>query len=177
MTLFKNFDYLLPSDDDWATEHITLPQTSNANRADGNLLQILSIVDLKVNHTLEASLAGNNKSSFIRIIGDPRSWYRVGNKIIYDVGINDDRWFKAEYYRTPKDLLHADESLEIPEIYHWAVVLWGIWWGMKDSGESSAAYSAKKDFNDEMISIVGQYDIRSETSNPRGEIIYRRGED
>ena len=175
LSLYKNFDYLLPSDHNWVSDHISLPDTDDYSLAGGNLLEVLNVVDMESRNILKPATRDSLDVDVNLATGDPQTWRRFGNKIIYDVGVDSGRQFKMEYYRMPRNLTHtdADVELEIPEVYHWAVVLWGIWWGHKRAGESARAYSAKKDFQDEMREIVGQYHIANERVEAKAEVVYK----
>ena len=173
VTLYKNFDFLLPSTHDYVGEHIQLPATDDVSLAGGNLLEVLSITDLETNYVLENASRADNKINFKTSSGDPRTWRRFGNKIEYDVSIDDVRWFKMEYYRTPLELTHTATNVpEIPEQYHYAIVLWGIMHGHFLNGEYAKEYNARTKFNDYMRSVVSQYDIAHLRDSGKSKLVY-----
>lgn len=157
--LYKNYFYMLPSTHGWVDDGITLPSNTDSNIADGNLLEVLRIEDVENQTVIEKA---ENKESFVNIgtsTGDPTKWYRFGNRIIFDYHLDEEKWYKMEYYRLPAEMSAASDEPEIPEIYHWAMVLWGIWWGYKRAMENSSAYSTKKDLEDEMRRTINQFDV------------------
>jgi len=173
--LYKNFFYLLPSTHGWADDAIILPSNTDLNIADGNFLEILRIEDIENQKVIEKA---TNMESFINIgtsTGDPTKWYRFGNKLIFNYHLDEEKWYKMEYYRTPAEMSTATDEPEIPEIYHWAMVLWGIWWGYKRAMENSSAYSTKKDLEDEMRRTINQFDVANYRSPLKVNILKRNG--
>lgn len=150
--LYKNFFYLAPSTFAWVSDHIQLPASLNSPQSEGNFGTILRIEDLEQARYLERA---KEKSSYISNLvsyGDPTSFYRFGNKLYFNYVQDEEKWFKMEYYRLPYELSSASDESELPEHYHYGIVLWGIWWGHKRAQENSMAYSAKNDFRDFMRS-------------------------
>jgi hypothetical protein len=163
--LYKRFEYLLPSTDNWVAEHIQLPAESNNYRSEGNLIEVLKITDIAESRVLERALRTDNFPNFNLSHGDPNKWYRYGNRIFYDINVDEQKFFEVEYYRNPTEMSDATDEPELPEQFHYAIVLWGIWWGFKRSLETNMAYSAKKDFEDEMRRLKSQYDVQDEREN------------
>lgn len=161
-TMYKSWMPIYPSAHVWSADGIALPAATGLNYVNGNLLEVLRVKDISNARVLE--IAGD-KSSFVDChlsTGDPRQWYRFGNKLYFDYNVSDNRWFEAEYYRMPTSLSTTSDVPEIPETFHWAMVLWGIWWGHRVRRESSNAYSAKLDFIDTMRQKVGDMDLLGE---------------
>jgi hypothetical protein len=167
--LYKAFDLLLPSDHAWVSDHIALPAETDRSRATGNLIEVLKISDMKSNRTLEFP---TREEDFVSNIsssgGDPNQWLRVGNKILYDQPIPEEKWMKMEYYRLPTELSDDDDEPEIPEHLHYGIVLWGIQWGYSRHQEPSMKWSAKADFKDFMKSATSTYAVQFERSDDHG---------
>jgi hypothetical protein len=173
--LYKNFDFLLPSTHDWIADHIELPSETDIYRADGNLFEVLSIADLTNGRELRKMPDNEKFLSSITSYGDPTSWLRYSNKIIYDYAVDSDIWFKMEYYRSPKEMAHATSTTdipELPEIFHYAIVLWGTWHGLKRTGEVTAAKVVWSDLVNYMRSTVLPRDVEADRLNAHGSVLY-----
>jgi hypothetical protein len=88
--------------------------------------------------------------------------------LIFDEAIGDSRWFEAEYYRLPTDVTADDDNLDLPEMFHYGVVLWGIEWGLRRDRENSEKYSTKRDLVDFMRHKKSQYDMEYEREFDHG---------
>jgi len=169
--LYKDFDYLLPSTHAWIDEHIQLPGTTDAYRATGNLLEVISLIDMTNERTLDRGLKGSNYVLNHNTYGDPSEWIRFGNKLIYDRPIDGDIWFKLEYYRLPTDMSNATDEPELPAPYHYAIVLWGIWHGLMRTGEASAVQLAWNNLTNYMRSTYGQKEVEDMRMNAQGVLL------
>lgn len=161
-SLYKKFSYLLPSGHTWVSEHITLPTTTDRYLNDGNLLEILKIEDLDQNIKLTKAKRGRSFVTLNTSTGDPQKWYRYGNKLIFDFAPTEEKWFRMEYYRMPLDMSDDSDEPEIPEEFHYALVLWGTEWGYRREGESNEKYSTKLDFKEFMAQTLLEIDIADE---------------
>ena len=173
--MYKNFDMLLPSTHAWVDEHISLPSTSDNSRATGNLIEVLSLIDVLQSYLLSKAYIAEHFEDNYYSTGDPTKWLRVGNRIYYDVAVDIDKTFKLTYYRTPTDMVAAEDESELEEQYHYGIVLWGLIWGYLQLGESSRKYSVEQDFDRFMKTTKSQWDVESEKANPKGIIKLRRG--
>jgi hypothetical protein len=167
--LYKSFDLLLPSSHDWVSDHISLPAETDRSRATGNLIEVLKISDLESGRTLE--LPGREEDFISNVSsagGDPSQWLRVGNKILYDQPVPEEKWLKMEYFRLPTELVDSTDEPEIPEHLQWGIVLWGIQWGYSRHQEPSMKWSAKTDFRDFMKSATSTYAVSFERADDAG---------
>jgi hypothetical protein len=175
--LYKRFEMLLPSTHDWVGEHIQLPATSDSERNEGNLLEVLSIIDVNSGKELKISPRTEKYPGMILSSGDPSYWWRFGGKIFYDVNVSDEeKWYRMEYYRTPTDMVDDDDMPDLPEAYHMAIVMWGIWCGFNRKMESSRAYSVKRTFEDMMRALKTQFDVMNERIDLGGIVKYSEGD-
>lgn len=168
--LYKNFYYLMPSAHAWVGEHITLPATTDVTRATGNLLEVLKVIDLTEERELSKS-----RGSFYPIVGRTSpgaagEWFRIGNKLTFDKPQDDDYSYYLEYYRLPMEMAGNDSEPELPEMFHYAIVLWGMWWGYNRQQDATSAWAKKQDFNEYMKSIISQYELSSERSELYGSL-------
>jgi hypothetical protein len=159
VSLYKNFSLLLPSTHAWVNEHIPLPAQTDTYRATGNLEEIIKISDLDDERVLSKARSGDNYIRTRFDIGEPREWYRFGNRLVFDRGVDSTRWYEMEYYRLPTELTAITDECELPEMFHYAVILWAVEWGLRRDHESSEKYSTKRDLVDFMRRAKSQYDF------------------
>jgi hypothetical protein len=169
--LYKNFWLLCPSGHAWAAEHITKPSTSDTTRAEGNFVEILKVVDLTNSRELKKAAAAFYPILNLLSPGDPSNWYRSGNKLVVDTPLDETITFLMEYYREPTDVVTDENEMEIPTMFHYAIALWGIWWGFNDQQDFQAAYAAKKNFDDFMRSVKSEYEVELERGESYGSLV------
>lgn len=169
--LYKSFDLLLNSGHDWVAQHINLPATTDIYRADGNLLEVLSITDLTNGRLLRPAGQREKYVNNIESYGDPTEWYRYGNRIMYNYNVDSNIWFRMEYYRTPMDMSAGTDTPEIPEVYHYAIALWGIWHGLIRTTEASAAQLAWRNLVNYMRTTFSQKSVESERIHAGGTLL------
>ena len=158
--LSKNFYYLLPSTHAWVSDHISLPVVNDVYRAEGNLLKVIGVYDISDRSSLE--YVGDKESYFTDELGTPSSFALYANKIIFDVGNDESRWYKVEYYRTPKNMILSTDIPEIPEIYHYAIVLYALSTGFARLQDFQASYKFSSDFDDFLRSRLSMDEMVSE---------------
>jgi len=173
-TMAKRFNWLLPSGHRWADEHITLPENSDLFVAEGNLISPLKVIDLYSSRELSPAVKKEGFPTMHTSLGDPGQWYFFGKKLYFDTVPDTDRWFKMEYYRNPVALVNASDEPEIPDQYHYGLVLWTIEWGYRRNGESGDKYSTKRDFIDFMRSVKGTDDMIPMRTETGGRLRMRR---
>lgn len=168
--LYKNYMQLTDGNDPWFSDHIAVPAASTRYRTQGNLLEPLRI--RKISSTTKMTKAGPKTDYTMDIWtkGDPESWHTRGNKIYFDRQMDEEDWYQMWYYRTPTDMSADADLPEIPDVWHWAMVLWGIWWGYSRDGESAQSYSKKQDFEREMRRLKGQWDVSNELEHDYGSL-------
>ena len=169
-TLFKQYELLLAPSHAWVSYHISLPVATDRGQATGNLVELLKIYDLGAGTLLEKAQKEEGFESNLTSPGSPGEWIRIGNKLWYDRPLDEEQWFKAEYYRLPTDLSSATDEPEVPEHLHWGIVLWGIMWGYSRHQEPSMKWSAKQDFVDFMNKATSQYELEFERSDDHGSL-------
>lgn len=148
--LYKRFSLLTDSDDTWQSDHIVVPSPSNRYRQTGNLIGVLEVEDVEEKKVLSRAPREASYLSKLTDSGDPGEFMKKGNRLIFDYNIDEEKWFKMVYSRMPTAMSNDDDYPEIPEQFHYGIVLWGVWWGRRRDGESARAYSAKRDLTDFM---------------------------
>lgn len=165
--LYKNFVYLMQPGAANVDVHLQLPE-QNYDRQEGNLIDVLKVLDLQDRSALSKATHGQN---FIRNLGQtgtPRSWYRFGNRLVMDSAPLEPRWYEMEYYRMPSELTELTQESELPEQFHYGIILWCTEWGLRRSRETDEKYSTKRDFTDFMRTVKSQYDVEFERSSDYG---------
>lgn len=169
-TLYKQFELLLAPSHTWAGYHISLPVETDRGRATGNLIEILKVYDVEEGKELEKAQREETFITQWTSSGDPSEWIRVGNKLIYSSPVNEEKWFRMEYYRMPTEMDLSTDEPEVPEHLHWGIVLWGVMWGYSRHQEPSMKWSAKQDFEDFMTQKTSQFDLEFERSDDYGAL-------
>jgi len=92
--------------------------------------------------------------SFITDKGAPSKWTHQGDKIVFNTNVDDARWFRMEIYKNPTNLVAGtDKPTELGEGWDHVMVLYARWFGEARGQEPSLAYSAKKDFEDVLVTM------------------------
>lgn len=172
--LYKSFDYILPSTHNWVSEHIALPDTTDRYLSTGNFFEPLSLVDITNEIELVRARDNDRFPGNLRTTGDPTAWTVYGNKIVYNYAIDEQIWLKLEYYRSPLDMVNATDEPEIPEVYHYAITLWGIYHGLIRTGEASATQLAWNNLVNYMRSTYSQNSVDKDRIGGRGTLRMRR---
>ena len=163
--LYKRFWLLVPSTHAWVADHISLPATSDRYRAEGNLYEVLKIEDLVDTRVLDKAERTEAFTNFVVAVGDPREWFRLGNRLYVDTNVDEAKWFRMEYYRLPTDMSAATDEPEIPETFHYGINLWMIWWIHRRRMESDEAYATKRDFVDYMVTHRTEAEVADERAS------------
>lgn len=171
----KNFSFLFPagSTHAWTGDHIVLP-SGDANLHQGDALEVVKVYDMTNEVELPEATRGERFILSSDEIGDPGMWYKYGHRLYFDKAPEEKDWYRYEYYRDPQEMTALTDSPEIPETYHWGIVLWAIEWGYRRSGESGEKYSNKRDFQDFMRSVSSIWDVRFEQTQMGGTADFRR---
>mgnify|MGYP001592802054 CR=1 FL=1 len=170
-TLMKRHFLLLPSTHAWLTsptgEHISLPATSDIYRAEGNLYEVLKIEDIDDQAVLGKAARTDSIPEYLSTTGgNPREWYRFGNKIYFDLNLDETRYFRMEYYRLPTDMSADSDTPEIPATFEYGIILWGTAWVYRRKQESTDLYATMKEFETFMRARASQYDVEYERESP-----------
>ena len=166
--LYKRGYRLLPSTHSWVMEHIQIPvqNTSGTGATDyypeGNLLEIMKVVDLQDKRELEDAVRGEFFDNELVASGTPVEWYRFANTLKFDRALDEARWFRVEYYRAPTEMVGDSDIPEVDEAFHWGIVLWARWWALMRQQETGYTTSAMRDWTDFMEQTVSSWESKSE---------------
>lgn len=147
--LYKDFVRLCSSTDSEAADNVVLDPNTTA-------LAILKIVDTNDGEVIEPAERTETFSENTIQTGVPTEYYRRENDIVFDVAVEDERWYSLEYVKMPAALAALTDVPKIPEIFHDAITLYAHWLGLRNAQEWSGAYATKKDLEDLMLSAKTQ---------------------
>jgi len=171
--LYKSFFSILPSDHAWVADGISSPTPTIGK---GNLLEILKIRDINEGFNLTQASGITNFPDKQLNTGSPTQWNRYGNKIFMNYNVDSNKWYELEYYRLPNEMVEEDDYPEIPETYHWAMILWGIWWGHRVRRESSNAWSTSQEFVAYMRSHITDIEVGGDRSSSQISFSFERND-
>jgi hypothetical protein len=158
--LTKNFLYLLPSTHAWVADHIQLPSTNDIYLAEGNLLKPVGLYD--ITNKADLSYEGDKELLVSETISTPSSFVTFGNKIVFNSALEEDTWYRMEYYRLPKPLTLSTDVPEIPELYHYAIILNAVAMGFARLQDYQTAYKFESQFEDFLTSRLSMDEMISE---------------
>jgi hypothetical protein len=170
LVVYKDFFLLVPSSHAWSGEHIILPSESDRYRSSGNLLDILRVSDMNSQVDLERMDRTQTNIANVTSTGDPTEFRRFGNRLVFNRAPSESKWFKLEYYRLPTSLSATTDEPEIPEMFHYAIVLWGMRWGFSRQQAPTEAWSVGQRFDDFMRRTVSTYEIEYEREYDFGSL-------
>lgn len=127
-----------------------------------SLLTPVKITDLEDEQDLSEADRVDNFSGSMTEGGTPNSWFLQGNKIIFDVPVDEVRWFRMEYVSDPDELSASTDEPDIPEVWHDAIILYVVWWGFRWLQQFTDAYATKRDLVDFMESTRQALEMRYE---------------
>jgi hypothetical protein len=153
--LYKDFVRLCRSTDAEAGDNVVLDPDTAA-------LAVLKIVDVHDGEVLEPAERTETFSENVIQTGIPTEYYRRENDIVFDVAVNEERWYSLEYVKMPVELSALSDVPRVPEAFHEAIALYAQWLGLRRAQEWSGAYSTKKDIEDLMSTIKEQHEMSYE---------------
>lgn len=167
-SLYKRFSYLLPSDHSWVTEHIARPSNLGNEVGGGGLVTLLNVIDIEDSRKLQRGGRVEDFEGLILNTSTPTEWILKGNKLIFNYASDEEKWYKADYYRMPHDMSSDDDVPELPQMFHYGIVLWGASFVFARSLENASKYSTERDFETFMRTTVNDYDIALDRTNSYG---------
>lgn len=170
VSLYHSFFYILPVSHNWVGDHIQAPAETDRYRSTGNINEVLKISDINDRRELKTASRGENFISRRVDTGDPQEWYRYGNQIIFDVAPGSTKWYEVEYYRLPTGMSSDTDEPDLPEQYHYALILWAVRWGLERDHENDEAYARHRRLIDLMRRIKSQRDMLLDRTNDYGRL-------
>jgi len=155
-SLSKNFIQLLPATDALIAFHYTKPT---------GMIIPLQLLNLSDKMLLERAPRVENYVTTRHLQSSPTEFYFQDDQLIFNSAFDDEYWYEMEYTRLPAELSASTDEPELPEAFHYGVVLWGRWWGYARVQAHPEAYAAKQDFIDFMRQRTGVYHFEGDRTN------------
>jgi len=154
----------------WAATNIVMPVVTDRWRSTGNFIEVQKLEDLT--SQVELSKAPRTESYLGGTLetGAPTSYYRRGNRLIFDRAPDEVLKMRLEYYRGPTEMIQPTDEPELSEQFHHAMVLWAMAWGFKRSGDNASAYSTNQELNRYMKRVVAHMDIEPDRRVDYGKL-------
>jgi hypothetical protein len=124
-------------------------------------MEVLKVVDLSNLSELDPATRGDSFERGWETPGDPAEWYRIGDRVYFDCPVDSSRWFALEVYAYPTELSSASQEPNIPESFHWGIVLWTVQWGFSHLHDTENKYSLRQDFDNFMRTTVGEWEVQN----------------
>lgn len=121
-----------------------------------DILAMMNLTDVHNRNRLHPAGRTNTFSSLVLTHGTPSAFYEMNGGIKFDVAVDNKRTYAIDYVKQPAELSDTSDVPQMPEQYHIAIVMWGVWWYYRMQQESGAAYAAKRDLDDFMGRIQSQ---------------------
>jgi hypothetical protein len=158
-TLSKEFMRFLPATSAIVDFHIVRPT--------GFIVPIF-IRDLDEDEDIIRAARSDTFTSNLTSPGTPAEYLFLEDRIVFDYTPDEARWYEMEYTRLPAELSSDTDEPEIPEMYHYGIVLWCRWWGYAREQSLQEAYAAKRDLVDFMRERVGSYHFENDREVTHG---------
>lgn len=95
--------------------------------------------------------------------GDPRWWYRAGNRIYFDVvQFDDTQRFRVESLKLPEDMTAASDTSGLPDAFDEAIVMWAVGWGFGRILDPQNRAAARSEYTGLMRSRQGEWHVAGE---------------
>lgn len=130
--------------------------------AKDKILTVTMLKDLEGETELSYRTKGETFVGSSDEVGIPSQWWVEGNGIRFNVAPEDDRWYEAHIRVLPEDVTAGDDTVQVPETFHVAIVMWCVWWGLLRTGNYTAAYAMKRNLDDHMEMTVHEIDFKME---------------
>jgi hypothetical protein len=153
--LTKNFYDFVPDTHVLADDNIAISPISG-------IISVAKIRDMEDDVLLSRANRTHVFTNVDSVLSDPSLYKDNDGGVIFNYPVQDERYYELKYYGYPEALFAEDDEPQIPEIFHEAILLWAIWWGLRQMQEWSGAYSTKKDLEDSISSAVQQYELSAD---------------
>lgn len=132
--------------------------------ANGVPLDIVGLHDIGNGTPLEETSKRERWLSPDSTVGTPTAFYRVPKGVVFDTWPTDGLTYVVRYQRGPKTLGYTitTEEPELPAQFHYGLVLFGTWWGLRRAQESNDAYAVKKDLEEFMLRTRTENDFQDD---------------
>lgn len=127
-------------------------------------LDIVALQDIVNGQPLEETSKRERWLSPDSTVGTPTAFYRIPLGIVFDTWPTDGLTYVVRYMRGPRKLGYTETTAEpeLPSQFHYGLVLFGIWWGLRRAQESNDAYAVKKDLEEFMLRTRTENDFQDD---------------
>lgn len=170
----KNSFYFLPPSHPWVGENFREPTTISYGTPKGNLTYVLKINNLTDQEEVRRA---NMNEDFLQTYNEndtPTEFVLFGKEIRFNTIPPTGTRFNVEYYRTPTRLSDGGENFEIPEQFHYGIIMWATWQGLIRLHELETAILFKRDWFDFMNITKNDNDYKWERTIEGSGTIRRR---
>lgn len=130
----------------------------------GHPLEIIDVYDMTDDSALTPMSRDDPLISRSAELGTPTSYYKLMRSLRFDLWPDEARTYTVRYLRSPRLLGYDDPTLEpeLPEMFHRAIVLHVVWWGLRRAQENDSAYATKQDLDYLLRHLKTEYDFQGE---------------
>lgn len=128
----------------------------------GSIIDVMKVYDVEGATELEHAAKIDGFLTSMTEIQTPSSWYRSGDKILFDTAPAERRWYMLETYELPAAMVNPTDEPTLPEQFHYGIVLWALAWGFSRMIDVSKKRSLQSDFNLFMRSTASELDLSGE---------------
>lgn len=147
----------------YAPRYLTITTTGN------KFIEVVSLYNLEEQAEVARGERGDVFAHEATTEGDPRYYYRVGDKLYLDVvQFDDTQRFRVEFLKLPADMDAIDDTSGLPEAFDEAIVMWAVAWGFGRYLDTQKRAAARSEFVAEMRMHQSEWHVESEFDTQRG---------
>jgi hypothetical protein len=161
----KNSFMFLPTTHPWVGENFRAPSVLSYGVAKGNLTYVLKINNISDEEELVRSTIGEDFLFTSTEFETPTSYILLGKTIKFDTIPDDGTRFAIDYYRTPSRISDGGENFEIPEQFHYGIIMWATWQGLLSLHELETSNFFKSNWYNFMQSTKNDNDYKWERTD------------
>lgn len=158
----KNSFMFLPSTHPWVGENFRAPSVLSYGIAKGNLTYVLKINNITDEEEITKAFYGDDFLFTSTEFETPRNYILLGKTIKFDTIPENGTRFAIDYYRTPSNLSDGGEEFEIPEQFHYGIIMWATWQGLLSIHELETSNFFKSNWYNFMTSTKNDNDYKWE---------------
>jgi hypothetical protein len=148
----KNFYNFVSDSHPWVADNIALSSV-------GEITAVLQVIDMETDEKLTRADRVYGFTSLASTVGNaPGVFSDKSGGLVFDTTVPGGRWYQLKYFGMPPELEEVDDEPQMPEQFHEAVLLWAVWWGLREMQEFAGAYSTKRDLESTMTTALEQFD-------------------
>lgn len=158
----KNSFMFLPKTHPWVGENFRAPSVLSHGVAKGNLTYVLKINNLTDTEELTRASSGEDFLFTEAEFSTPTEYILLGKTIKFDTVPDNLTRFAVDYYRTPSRISDGGEDFEIPEQFHYGILMWATWQGLLSIHELETSNYYKSNYYNFMSTTKNDNDYKWE---------------